>query len=275
MIDFFLHPAVQAGVFPFLASLVIAIALMRAVPSHSDIAPVIAFLIAHIIIYGVGDAASPWALKIIITCMLAAVLGLLLDRVEMHPNYLRSILWFIGMAGALWVFGPELKKMDTSNIVLMGIMLTFYPAWMTWGLSEIRFRPVQVTIGLTLLGLGTGIAAVLGGAELAGQLAFAIGFAFGAALYLSVIAKWRFPSGLATTLPAGIAIGLLGVAALTYAMLSPISLVALAIIPLVLLILPEDALDNRGGLLLWGGLLLCVVGVGVFLAYVGGIGGYI
>ncbi|MEN8128991.1 MAG: hypothetical protein ABFS45_02085 [Pseudomonadota bacterium] len=275
MIDWFLHPAVQAGVVPFLTSLVIAIALMRAAPSYSDIAPVIAFLIAHIIIYGVGDEALPWALKIIVISMLAAVLGLFLDRLEMHPNYLRSILWFIGMAGALWVFGPELKKMDPSNALLMGIMLTFYPAWMTWGLSEIRFRPVQVYIGLTLLGLGTGIVAVLGGSELAGQLAFAIGFASGAGLYLSVIAKWDFPTGLAITLPAGIALGLLGVAALTYAMLSPISLVALALIPLVLLILSEDALDNMGGLLLWGGVLLSVVGVAVFLAYVGVIGGYI
>lgn len=256
-------------------TLALATLLMRVIPDFSDMAPVFAFLMALIIIYGAGDISLAWIQKIIVVCALAILLGALLDRVQMHPIYLGAILWLMGMAGGAWVLLPEFKDMNSRAAILAGIMLTFYPAWMTWGMSELRFRPIQFYSAITLLGLGTGVGAVFGGSLLVGQLALAMGLASGAGVYLIVIAKWDYPASLKITLPLGLTLGLLGACALTYASFSPVSLVVLALIPLVLLVLSEDAMDSVGGFLLWGGIVLCIVAVAVFLAYVGVIRGYI
>jgi hypothetical protein len=138
-----------------------------------------------------------------------------------------------------------------------------------------RFRPIQVYSALTLLGLGTGVGAVFGKSLIVGQLALAMGFASGAVVYLIVIAKWNYPASFKITLPLGITIGLLGACALTFASFSPVSLVVLALIPLVFMVLSEDAMESAEGFLLWGGLALCITAVAVFLAYVGVIRGYI
>jgi hypothetical protein len=273
--DLLIHPAIQAGIIPFLLTLALALLLTRVTPGFSDIAPVIAFLFALIVIYGAGNESLAWIQKTIVVCILAILLGALLERVQMHPIYLGAILWLMGMAGGAWVLLPQFKEMNSSAAMLTGIMLTFYPAWLTWGVSEMRFRPIQVYSALTLLGLGTGIGAVFGRSLLVGQLALAMGFASGAIVYLIVVAKWDFPASYKITLPTGITIGLLGACALTYASFSPVSLVVLALIPLVFMVLPEDAMDSLGGFLLWIGLALGIAVVAVFLAYVGVIRGYI
>jgi hypothetical protein len=256
-------------------TLSLAMLLMRVKPGFSDLAPVIASFMALIIIYGAGDLPLAWIQKIIVIYLLAILLGALLDRVQMHPIYLGVILWLMGMTGGAWVLLPEFKEMNSGAEMLTGIMLTCYPAWVTWGVSDLRFRPIQVYSALTLLGLGTGIGAVFGKSLLVGQLALAMGLASGAGVYLIVIAKWDYPASLKITLPSGITLGLLGACATTYASFSPISLVVLALIPLILLVLSEDAMDSAGGFLLWGGIGLCIIAVAVFLAYVGVIRGYI
>lgn len=275
MIDLLIHPAIQAGVIPFLLTLALALLLMRMTPGFSDIAPLLAFLLALMVIFGASDASSPWIQKIVVVCILAILMGVLLDRVLIHPIYLGAILWLMGMAGGAWVLLPEFKEMNSSAALLIGVMLTFYPAWLTWGVSEMRFRPIQAYSTLTLLGLGTGVGAVFGKSLLVGQLALAMGFASGAVVYLIIIANKDYPASFKITLPFGITIGLLGACALTYASFSPVSLVILALIPLVFMVLSEDAMDSVGGFLLWFGLALCVTIVSVFLAYVGVNRGYI
>ena len=238
----------------------------------------LAFFLAVIMSYGLSDESLLWTRKIVAVSIIVFFLGVLLDRIEMHPNLLRSILFGSGMAAAAWIFTPELTaamEQDPSNTLLMAIMVTFYPAWMTWGLGEIRFRPAAVYTAITLLGVGTGIAAVFAEAELAGELTLALGFASAAGMYLTVIAGWSYPAGLTMTMPAGMTLGLLGAAALFYAKLSPISMVAFSLIPFVLMIQPQESMVTIRGYLLWTALLLCIAVVAVFLAYVGVIRGYI
>ncbi len=278
VINWLLHPAVQAGVLPFVVTLIIAITLFRRFPAIGGVAPMLAFFLAVIMTYGLADVSLLWLRKIVAVSLIVFFLGVLLDRMEMNPHLLRSILFGSGVVAAAWVFASELMDMmerDPSNTVLVAIMVTFYPAWMTWGLGEIRYRSAVVYTAITLLGVGTGIAAVFAKAEFAAELALAIGFASGAGVYLTVMARWSFPSGLTMTMPAGITLGLLGAAAFFYAKLSPISMVAFSLIPLVLMIQPQDAMATMRGYLMWTAMLLCIAAVAVFLAYVGVIRGYI
>ena len=83
-------------------------------------------------------------------------MGLILDRVQIPVNQLRSILWGTGMIAALWVFLPALLDLPVTEAILMGIMVTFYPAWVMWGLSEIQFRALGAYLAITSLGVGTG-----------------------------------------------------------------------------------------------------------------------
>lgn len=227
--------------------------------------------------YGLADVPLIWVRKVVAVGIIVFFLGLLLDRMEMRPNLLRSVLFGSGMVAAAWVFVPELKVMmdrNPSNTLLVAIMVTFYPAWLTWGLGEIRIRPIAVYTAITLLGVGTGIAAVFADAELAAELALALGIASGAGVYLTVVARWNLPSGLTITMPAGIILGLLGATAFFSARLSPISMVALSLIPFVLMVQPQEAMTTLRSYWLWTAMLLIITLVAVFLAYVGGMRGY-
>ena len=66
------------------------------------------------------------------------------------------------------------------------------------------------------------------------QLALAMGFAATSGLFLNQMRGCRYPAGHTMILPAGLTLGLLGTTALVNARLSPVSLVCLALIPLVL-----------------------------------------
>ena len=278
MINWLLHPAVQAGVLPFVLALLIGILLLRRFPSFSSIAPMLAFFLAIVMTYGLGDESLLWVRKIVAISVIVFFLGMLLDKLEMHPNLVRSILLGSGLAAAAWIFAADLMtamERNPSNTLLIAIMVSFYPAWMTWGLGEIRFRPAGAYTAITLIGVGTGITAVFARAEIAGELALALGFASAAALYLTVITRWNFPAGLTITMPAGITLGLLGAAAFFYAQLSPTSMVAFSLIPFVLMIQPQEAMVTMRGYLAWTALLLCIATVAVFLAYVGVMRGYL
>lgn len=269
------HPAIQAGISPFLLSLTLAILMMRLTPRISELAPILAFLVAFSIIYEADTETVAWVPKLVVICISATLLGSLLDRLQMHPIYLGIILWLLGMAGGAWVILPEFMARNSRAEMALGIVLSLYPAWTTWGMSKLRFRPIQAYSALTILGLGTGIGAVFGKSLLTGQFALAMGFASAIGIYLILIAKWEYPTSLKMTLPAGITLGVLGASASAYASFSPVSLVVLALIPLIFLILADDAMDSLGGFLFWSGLALVITAVAVFLAYVGVIRGYI
>ena len=65
MINWLLHPAVQAGVLPFILALVVGILLLRKFPSFSSIAPMLAFFLAIAMTYGLSDESLLWVRKIV------------------------------------------------------------------------------------------------------------------------------------------------------------------------------------------------------------------
>ena len=272
--DWLQHPAFHSGAAPFLVALIIIQLLQRFLAGLVGLATVLAFLLSAVAVIWSNQMLLPSIYKILSVCIAMVFLGLVLDRFNIQIYQLRSVLWTTGMVAALWVFWPELVDMPVPKAILMGIMATFYPAWMTWGLSEIHYRPIQAYVAITSLGVGTGVASVFGESAFVGQIALAMGFAATAGLFLNIVVKWPCPAGYVMIVPTGLTLGLLGISALVYAKLSPVSLVTLALIPLLLLIVPESTIQNRQGFTLFGILLLGIVLVAVYLAYLGASKGY-
>jgi hypothetical protein len=268
VMDWLSQPAFHSGIFPFLVALLLSMFLRRFSQGLRGLAPIAAFFIASTIISATGQISTEALYKIFGICIAVTGMGLVLDRVEIPINQVRSILWGTGMVSALWVFLPALVGMPITEAILMGIMVTFYPAWVIWGLSEIQFRALGAYLAITSLGVGTGVAAVYGQATAVSQLSLAMGFAATSGLFLNQIKGCRYPAGYAMILPAGLTLGLLGTTALVSARLSPVSLVCLALIPLILLLIPERTLRHRVSFGLCGVLIIGIVAIAAFLAHV-------
>jgi hypothetical protein len=154
--DWLSQPAFHSGIFPFLVALLLSWFLKRFFPGLRGLAPIAAFFLASIIISATGQLSSEAFYKIFGICIAVTGMGLVLDRVEIPINQLRSVLWGTGMVAALWVYLPVLEGRPITEAILMAIMVTFYPAWVTWGLSEIQFRTLGAYLAITSLGVDGG-----------------------------------------------------------------------------------------------------------------------
>ena len=226
------NPAIQAAAVPFIAALMVGLLLKPVGWYWAGLAVIAGFYASVSLITGFEFTPLTSTRKLVLIGMCAATAGLALDYLAAKPRQLYPLLAALGGGSVLWLIWPPLMRMEGAALWMYGAGSLAYVVWMVLSLEALRNRTLRAVTALVSLGLGTGIAALMGASALLGQLASALAAATGAFLLLSVF-KRTLPVGLLMLLPAALLSGLIGVSAMTYAKLPWHSLLVLAIIPLL------------------------------------------
>lgn len=226
------NPAVQAAIVPFIAAFGAGLLLRPVGWYWAGLSVIVGFYASVSLITGFEFTPLTSTRKLVLIGMCAAGAGLALDYLAPKPRQLYTLLGVLAAGTVLWVTWPPLMRMEGAALWMHGAGTIAYVAWMLLAFEGLRNRALRADAALMSLGLGTGIAALMGASALLGQLASALGAATGAFLLLSIFKK-ILPVGLLMLLPAALLSSLIGISAMTYAKLPWYSLLVLATIPLL------------------------------------------
>lgn len=178
--------------------------------------------------------------KIVLVASAAGLAGAAVDLVStVSRRWLAAFSLLIGLA-AVWVFWSILAQKSLPVALLTGGAIVFVVCWLIAATVTLHADPVRAGAAGLALGLGSGIAAVLGASALLGQYGIALGAACGAFLLLAMIMGGRIAAGAALTLPAAVLSSLICAAGVLLAQVHWSAVVAMLLVPVaVRLPVPE------------------------------------
>ena len=230
MTNLFNFPEVQSFVLPLLVALLIGAVAHRFNLAHRGIGMIAGFIVTVLFVNGVELQPLTAARKIILLGIAAAIMGAIVDHRRAHwpgrPLYFATL----SVLASAWVLGIVLLRKSGMEIVTAGMGIALYTAWVVYWLDRLHDDELRATSASVSLGLGTGLAAIIGSSALFGQLAIAISAASGSVLLLA-LGKKKNGAGSVLTLPAGILLGLIGCTTVAFADVPWIVLVILSLIP--------------------------------------------
>jgi hypothetical protein len=241
------HPAVQAGLAPFLIALITAELFQRM--KLSGLAIIAGFAITVYLASDFNIEPLTASRKIVLLGLLSALLALLLNLLQFR--WFSSLLPLVGGAAAVWTVQRVLQQ-HPSHAVLFGVNVSgeyvallwgagcaTYVAILVWGMDQLSDKEsLRAASAATALGIGTGGAALVGASALLGQFGLALGSAAGAHLLIQMISNQPLPTGRTFTLPLAVIAGLTGCVAVLSAQLPWYALPILAVIPFVAWLVP-------------------------------------
>lgn len=229
------HPAVQGGVAPFVAALIVVLVLGRV--RLAGLALVAAFCTAVYLISGFSFTPLTVTRKIVLLALASPVIGLIVDFAFRPTRLGTGILAAAGAAAALWVFWPVLAQKETAQAVLLGANAALLAAWLIgFMLSTQAERPLQAAAAGLGLGLAVGGCAILGASALYGSYGIALAAGAGAVLLVQMASGRTFAAGATLVLPAALTSALLAAAAAILAQLQWYVLPVLGLIPVAALL---------------------------------------
>ncbi len=237
---FLAQPPVQSGLAPFVVSLVLGAALLRASARWQGIAILGGFLVAVVLI--VGPALTPLTStrKIVLASLAVPLLALALDYgiAGRWPKY--AVIVLSAIAALLWVLWPVLLRLDVSDALLQGGGLALFVAVVVLGFGLLSAHCARFAGAAVGLSLATGAAVILAASALYGQLSFALTAAVGGLavlrLFVSDVDKNTACFGFASAIAVAVPLALLAAAASVYAKLPVTTLPLLAFAPLLALV---------------------------------------
>src|SRR3989442_15151922 len=182
------NPAVQGGLAPFVAALIVAALL--APFRLGGLAVVAAFATAVYFIAGFTFEPLTATRKIIILGLAAPLAGIVIDF-AFRPTRLEAwVLALAGAAAAAWIFWPLLAQKGLERALLPGGIAVLATAW-TVGFSHSRLAEDGVRAGAAglALGAGAGGAAILGASLTYGLYAMAVAAGSGAVLLVPMLIR--------------------------------------------------------------------------------------
>jgi hypothetical protein len=228
--DLLNHPAVQGGVAPFVAALIVALILGRV--RLGGLAVAAAFCTAVYLISGFGFTPLTATRKIVLLALAAPVIGIMVDFAFKPTRLGTAILALAAGVVTLWVFWPILQQKDLKMVLMLGGGSALFVAWLVgFSQSLLSEHPIRAGAAGLGLGLGVGVSAVLGASALYGQYGISLGAAAGAFLLPQMVGGKKYEAGATFMLPLALTGGLLAAASLILAQLPWYSLLALAFIP--------------------------------------------
>ena len=224
------HPAVQGGVAPFVAALLVVVLMQWA--RLGGLAVVAAFATAVYFVAGFTFVPLTATRKIILLGFAAPVIGILIDF-AFKPNRLGAALVAIAAgAAALWVFWPVLSQKDAAQIARIGGTAAFAAVFMV-GFGYLFLADNGVRAGAAGLGagLGVGIGSIFAASATYGLYGIAVGAGCGAFLLVQMLRGKPIVAGATFMLPAMLIPALIGGAATLLAQLPWTALLVLALVP--------------------------------------------
>jgi len=231
MTNIFDFPEVQSFVLPLLMALLVGTAADRSGLANRGIGMIAGFIVTVLFVNGVELQPLTAVRKIILLGFAAAIVGAFVDqrgaRWAGRPLYFATLC----VLASAWVLGVVLLRKSGMEMLAAGAGIALYTGWTTYWLDRLHDDELRATSATVSLGLGTGIAAIIGSSGLFGQLAVAVSAGAGGVLLLALLLK-KNTAGCVLTLPAGVLLSLIGCSAVAFADLPWIVLVILSLIPL-------------------------------------------
>ncbi len=240
MVSFFAQPPVQSGLAPFVASLVLAVLLLRAPVRWQGLAIIGGLLLA--VLLTIGPALMPLTStrKIVVASLGLPMLAVLLDVAPLRWRVRVGVVVLLAVLALLWVLWPVLLRREPGGAALLGIGLALYVAAVLVVFARLGCCCARLAGAAMGFSVATGVAVIMAASALYGQLAFALAAAVAG---LVAVRLWR-PGlaendacfGLASAMAVAVPLALLGAAASVYARLPMTALPLLALSPLLALI---------------------------------------
>src|SRR5262245_22696243 len=194
------HPAVQGGVAPFVAGMVVAIVLARF--RLAGLAVVAAFAVCAWLLNGFALMPLTATRKIILVTLAAAVIGVIVDGRGRSSRTAGPALALGFGAAAIWVFWTALSQRPLQEAAASGAIAAIAVGATVWLNLRVADAPVRAGAAALALGIGAGIAAIFGASATYGLYAIAIGAGAGAFLLVPMLTNRRTAAGATLALPA-------------------------------------------------------------------------
>ncbi|HSV36356.1 MAG TPA: hypothetical protein VLI46_12415 [Ramlibacter sp.] len=226
------NPAVQAGVLPFVAALVLAGLLRRT--RHVGLAIAAAFLVAVGLTMGFGFESLTSVKKLVLAGAGAAVGGVLLEVIANKPRWPHRLALLAALALAvLWVLQRILMQREGAEAAIASVAAVAYGLAMLPGAERVSRDPVRASAAALVLALASGALALLGASAQLAQLGIALGAGAGAVLLVQMLGGAPSPVGWTLGLCAQVGAALIGLLAvftgsLPWFCLLPLPLIAWA-----------------------------------------------
>lgn len=206
------NPAVQAGVLPFIAGLVLAAFLRNT--RQLGLAIAVGFVCAVGLTVGLGFESLTSVKKLVLTVIGAAVLGVVLESMTSEPRWSHRLVVIVALSVAvLWMLQRILVQRDAAGAALAGAAAILYCVALLAGGERTSRDPVSSAAAALVLALATGALALLGASAQLAQLGIAVGAASGAVLLVQMLAGASAPVGWTLALSAQVAAALIGLLA--------------------------------------------------------------
>lgn len=241
MYDWLHDPFVQSGAAPFAAGL-LAAALLRPV-RLAGLAAGAGFLAAVWLIGAFAFVPLTAARKLVVVGVAAMALGALLDIANVRlGTSVRAALGLAFGAAAVWMLWTILAQRPIASALAIGAGGFALIAWLVAATLPPNADPLRAGAASLAMGLGSGVAAMLGGSALLAQYGIALGAACGAFLLVATLRRGRAGACAGLALTAAVVAGLVMVGAAVLAHLSWLALAVFALVPAaVRLPLPNSA----------------------------------
>ena len=203
------HPAIQAGILPFVVALVVAFLLART--RWLALAQVAGFAVAVTL-------AAGWSFESLTSTRKLAIVGVatiaMCAAIEWKPAQWRRValaVCIVLAASAVWMLWRLLAQKEVAPAVLAAVLAGGYVAMQSALALQSGDDPVRSAASGAVLGMATGIVAILGASAVLGTFALAVGSAGAATLAVQFIRGRASPVGRSISLPAAVVAALAGV----------------------------------------------------------------
>lgn len=235
------NPAVQGGVAPFLAALLVAFALFAV--RLAGLALVAGLGTAVWLIGGFAFPPVSAQQKILVIALAVPLVGLVVDLAFKPTRAAGPILGLLFGLVALWVGINVLKQKEGVALLAAAAGIVALVGWITAANFSLRGDPVRAGAAGVTLGLGLAVAAFLSASGSYAQYGAAVGAGAGGFLMVQLLLGRAVPGGATFALSAGVGGGMLVAGAALASPLPWYAAAALGLVPAaVLLPLP------RGGI---------------------------
>jgi hypothetical protein len=257
------HPAVQAGLAPFLVALFTAELLQRL--RLSGLAIIAGFAVTIYLASNFTTHPVSASQKIVLLGWISALLAMLLTLLQ--TRWISWLLPVLGGAAAIWTAQRVLQQQAPQTILMWGTGCAAYVAILVGTMDKLENDSLRASSAATALGIGTGGAALVGASALLGQFGLALGSAAAAHLLIQMISNQPLPAGRTFTLPLALIAGLTGCVAVLSAKLPWYALPILAAVPLVAWLMPLPRQSPRIQGLLLTMLTFAIAGGAIFVTW--------
>lgn len=231
MEEFLANPAVQGGVAPFLAALVVTLVLHGV--RLGGLAVSAAFLTCMYLVSGLQLFPLTATRKLLLVGIAAPLVGIVAEVAFKSRRVRAAVLAAGGLACALWVFLPVLGRKPALEAWLTGAaMLVVVAVLAGWAQSRLASDGVRAGAGALAAGLGVGIAAIISASASYGLYGIALGAGAGGFLLPQMILGRRFFAGATFAFTAMLLTALIASGAAVLAQLPWYALLVLALAPM-------------------------------------------